>query len=144
MTTKQPRYYLPARYYLPVTLEQLQNLQSLLDVRAREPNPDAEVFQLLEGVRKTRVDAATSREKVQNDAAALGAEETNVSGRIKRAAKYVNELLSYGGIFPGQGPFGSTLEYRYHDGDLEDEIGQMRRLADGLNQLADALESDAE
>ncbi len=72
------------------------------------------------------------------------ATETNVSERIKRAEKHVNEQLSYGGIFPSTGPFGSTLEYRYQDGDLVDEIGQMRRLAGALNQLADALESDAE
>ncbi|MNJ41092.1 hypothetical protein D3C81_1937420 [compost metagenome] len=70
--------------------------------------------------------------------------ETNVSERIKRAEKHVNEQLSYGGIFPGSGPFGSTLEYRYQDGNPEDEIDQMRRLADALNQLANALESEAE
>lgn len=71
------------------------------------------------------------------------ATETNVSERIKRAEKLVNEQLSYGGIFPSTGPFGSTLEYRYRDGDLVDEIGQMRRLAGALNQLADALETDS-
>lgn len=70
--------------------------------------------------------------------------ETNVSKRIKLAEKHVNEQLSYGGIFPGTGPFGRTLEYRYQDGDLVDEIGQMRRLADALNSLADALESEAD
>ncbi|WP_456017470.1 hypothetical protein [Pseudomonas fluorescens] len=72
------------------------------------------------------------------------ATETNVSGPIKQAEKRVNEQLSYGGIFPATGPFGSTLEYRYQDGDLVDEIGQMRRLASALNHLADALESDTE
>lgn len=71
------------------------------------------------------------------------ATDASVSERIKRAEKHVNEQLSYGGIFPGSGPFGSTLEYRYQDGDLGDEIGQMRRLADALNQLAEALESEA-
>nr|CEK42505.1 hypothetical protein PQBR55_0126 [Pseudomonas fluorescens SBW25] len=41
------------RYCLPVTLDQLQSLQSILDaVSAREANPDAEVFHLLEVVRK--------------------------------------------------------------------------------------------
>ncbi|MBA1203644.1 hypothetical protein G7009_18135 [Pseudomonas capeferrum] len=69
------------------------------------------------------------------------ATEANVSERIIQAEKHVNEQLSYGGIFPSTGPFGSTLEYRYHDGDLEGEIGQMRRLADAFIQLADALES---
>lgn len=69
--------------------------------------------------------------------------ETEASERIKRAEKHVNEQLSYGGIFPSTGPFGSTLEYRYQDGDLVEEIGQMRRLADALNSLADALESEA-
>ena len=68
--------------------------------------------------------------------------DTNASERISRAEKHVNEQLSYGGIFPGTGPFGGTLEYRYHDGNLADEIGQMRRLADAFSQLADALESD--
>ncbi|MFW5301077.1 hypothetical protein ACOAMY_17290 [Pseudomonas aeruginosa] len=69
---------------------------------------------------------------------------TNVSERIKRAEKHVNEQLSYGGIFSITGPFGSALEYRYQDGDLVDEIGQMRRLADALKNLADALESETE
>ncbi|NIE78362.1 hypothetical protein F3J45_28450 [Pantoea sp. Ap-967] len=64
--------------------------------------------------------------------------------RIERAEKHVNEQLSYGGIFPLNGPFGKTLELRYWDGDLADEIGQMRRLADALNQLADALETEAD
>ncbi|AXQ50960.1 hypothetical protein DZC31_30035 (plasmid) [Stenotrophomonas rhizophila] len=68
--------------------------------------------------------------------------ETNVSEWIKRAEKQLNEQLSYGGISPSTGPFGSTLEYRYQDGDLVDEIGQMRRLAAALSSLADALESE--
>lgn len=71
------------------------------------------------------------------------ATETTVTERVKRAEKHVNEQLSYGGIFPSTGPFGRTLEYRYQDGDLLDEIGQLRRLADALNSLADALEADA-
>ncbi|MBA6105265.1 hypothetical protein [Pseudomonas monteilii] len=69
--------------------------------------------------------------------------ETNVSERVKRAEKHLNEQLSYGGIFPSTGPFGNTLEYRYQDGDLVDEICQMRRLADALSSLADALEPEA-
>lgn len=32
----------------------------------------------------------------------------------------------------------------YQDGDLVDEIGQIRRLADALNSLADVLESEAD
>jgi len=44
------------------------------------------------------------------------ATDTNVSERIKRAEIHVNEQLSYGGIFPSTGPFGSNLEYRYQDG----------------------------
>jgi hypothetical protein len=32
------------------------------------------------------------------------------------------------------------LQYRYQDGDLVDEIAQMRRLATALNVLATALE----
>lgn len=67
--------------------------------------------------------------------------DTNETERIKQAEKQVNEQLSYGGIFPSTGSFGRTLEYRYQDGDLLDEIGQMRRLATALNNLADALES---
>lgn len=69
---------------------------------------------------------------------------TDGGERIKRAEKHVNEQLSYGGVFPSIGPFGRTLEYRYQDGDLVDEIGQMRRLAKALSDLADALESEAE
>lgn len=72
------------------------------------------------------------------------ATERNVGEGVRQAEKHVNEQLSYGGIFPSTGPFGSALEYRYHDGDLVAEIGQMRRLASALKQLADALESDAE
>lgn len=61
------------RYYLPVTLDQLQNLQSMLDtVSAREANPDAEVFQLLEIVRKTRSDAAKSCQQTQEHASKFG------------------------------------------------------------------------
>ncbi|MNF64515.1 hypothetical protein D3C81_1403210 [compost metagenome] len=64
-----------ARYYLPVTLDQLQHLQSVLDtVSSREANPDAEVFQLLEVVRKTRADAAKSSQKAQEHADILGAD----------------------------------------------------------------------
>ncbi|MEZ1438219.1 hypothetical protein QVM41_18290 [Pseudomonas shirazica] len=70
------------------------------------------------------------------------ATETNASERIKRAEKHLSEQLSYGGIFPTTGPYGGTVEYRYQDGDLADEIGQMRRLADAFSQLADALESE--
>jgi hypothetical protein len=69
---------------------------------------------------------------------------TDVSERIKRAEKHANEQLSYGGVLPSIGPFGSMLEYRYQDGDLLDEIGQMRRLAKALGDLADVLESEAE
>lgn len=72
------------------------------------------------------------------------ATESNAGERIRRAEKQVNEQLSYGGIVPSTGPFGGTLEYRYQDGDLVDEIGQIRRLASALNNLADALESEAE
>lgn len=58
-----------ARYYLPVTLDQLQSLQSILDaVSAREANPDAEVFHLLEVVRKSRTDAAKSMQRMQQNA----------------------------------------------------------------------------
>jgi len=71
------------------------------------------------------------------------ATETHVSERIKRAEKQVNEQLSYGGIVPSIGALGGTLEYRYQDGDLVDEIGQIRRLAAALSNLADALESEA-
>ena len=88
---------------------------------------------------------------LEGDAAAILANtnvkiqlRSKVSERIERAEKHVNEQLSYGGIFSSAGPFGSTLEYRYRDGDLVDEIGQMRRLADALNSLADALESEAQ
>lgn len=68
--------------------------------------------------------------------------ETNESVRINQAEKKVNEQLSYGGILPNHGPFGRTLEYRYQEGNLVDEIGQMRRLASALINLADALESE--
>lgn len=81
---------------------------------------------------------------VATSAGADTAANTSVSERTKRAEKHVNEQLSYGGIYPGTGPFGRTLEYRYHDGDLVAEIGQMRRLADALNNLADTLESEAD
>lgn len=63
---------------------------------------------------------------------------------VDRAAKHVNEQLSYGGIFPCAGPYGQMLDYRYQDGDLTAEIEQMRRLADALHRLADALEEEGQ
>lgn len=67
---------------------------------------------------------------------------TLATSQITRAEKQVNEQLSYGGILPRKGPYGRSFEYRYQEGDLLDEIGQMRRMADALNNLADTLESE--
>jgi hypothetical protein len=48
--------------YLPVSLKHLQFLQALLDAAsAREADPDAEVFKLLDAVRKTRGEAVKSK-----------------------------------------------------------------------------------
>lgn len=50
--------------YLPVSLKHLEFLQALLDAAsAREADPDAEVFQLLDSVRKTRGEAVKSRHR---------------------------------------------------------------------------------
>lgn len=54
------------RYQLAVTLGQLQDLQTLLETAsAGEADPDAEVFQLLDLVRKTRVEAIKFKQRNQ-------------------------------------------------------------------------------
>lgn len=57
---------------------------------------------------------------------------------IETAEKNLRVQLNYGGIV--QTPEGRMLVMEYHEGDLPDEIGQMRRLASAFSSLADALE----
>ena len=53
MTTTEPLYQLP-----PVTLAQLDDLKNALEAMSNgEADPDAEVFKLLDLVRKTRAEA---------------------------------------------------------------------------------------
>lgn len=57
---------------------------------------------------------------------------------IKEADKRLTEQLNYGGITLD--PDTNRLVMDYAQGDLTDEIGQMRRLSQAFDQLADALE----
>lgn len=65
-----------------------------------------------------------------------------IESRVKRAEREVHACLNYGGIFHDGGPTTQELELAYDQGDLSDEIPQMRRFAAALNELADALEAD--
>jgi hypothetical protein len=61
------------RYYLPVTLDQLTKLQSILKTLSdREANSDGELFQLLEVVRQTRDESAEAQQKAHVYDSALG------------------------------------------------------------------------
>lgn len=62
--------------------------------------------------------------------------------RVNDAEKRVIALLNYGGIHldPTHSPGRLTLEYQ--QGDLSDEVGLMRDLAQALTDLADALEGE--
>lgn len=55
-------------------------------------------------------------------------------------AKKVNSLLNYGGLFINGGPSDRIIEIAYYQGELPNEIDNMRELANSLNLLADALE----
>lgn len=60
------------RYQLAVTLDQLSDLQTMLEtVSSRETDPDAEVFRLLDLVRKTRVDAIKFKQRNQDRGAEI-------------------------------------------------------------------------
>ncbi|EGR1049103.1 hypothetical protein RZ186_003335 [Vibrio cholerae] len=63
-----------------------------------------------------------------------------MSNRVKKAENEVYQCLNYGGIFHDEAPTSKAIELAYEQGDLSDEIPQMRRLANALNELADALE----
>lgn len=56
---------------------------------------------------------------------------------IEAAEKRLRVQLNYGGIVHDPADHKLVMEYR--QGDLSDEIGQMRRLASAFNELADAL-----
>ncbi|MGX1201158.1 hypothetical protein [Marinobacter sp. MBR-105] len=60
--------------------------------------------------------------------------------RIAAAEKRVHGFLNYGGIHLEHTPAPGILTLEYQQGDLKDEIGNMRGMADALNELADALE----
>jgi hypothetical protein len=62
------------------------------------------------------------------------------SMRVKQAEKKVDALLNYGGIHLDHAHSPGHLSLEYQQGDLLDEVGQMRDLAGALNELADALE----
>lgn len=57
----EPRYELP-----PLTLSQLDQLKTVLETAsANEPDPDAEVFALLDLVRKARANAIKLKRQVE-------------------------------------------------------------------------------
>lgn len=57
---------------------------------------------------------------------------------IESAEKRLRAQLNYGGI--AHDPTDHKLVMEYRQGDLPDEIGQMRRLASAFKELADAFE----
>ena len=67
-----------------------------------------------------------------------------MSNRVKEAENEVYQCLNYGGIFHDEAPTSKAIELAYEQGDLSDEIPQMRRLANALNELADALEAETD
>lgn len=70
--------------------------------------------------------------------------EREIEDRVKRAEVEVHACLNYGGVFHDGGPTSKELEIAYEQGELSDEIPQMRRFAAALNELADALEAGNE
>ncbi|OOG83211.1 hypothetical protein B0E42_20465 [Pseudomonas sp. A25(2017)] len=74
-------------YQLDVTLGQLQDLESLLETAsAGEADPDAEVFQLLDLVRKTRIEAIKFKQRNQE-------RMTEVLGRLEEVQKQQSPTL---------------------------------------------------
>lgn len=59
-------------------------------------------------------------------------------GSIREAEKNLTGQLNYGGLVQDSATRRLVLDYK--QGDLVDEIGQMRRLAQAFLELADALE----
>ena len=98
-----------ARYYLPVTLDQLQSLQSILDaVSAREADPDAEVFHLLEVVRRTRTDAAKSMLRMQQNASEVSTDP--IAPALRAVVWLRDELRAMG--FASKRPANTPSEIR--------------------------------
>ncbi len=60
--------------------------------------------------------------------------------RIQAAEKQLTALLNYGGIYVNGGNQNRHIALAYQEGDLSDEVGQMRDLATAFSELADALE----
>lgn len=69
----------------------------------------------------------------------LAVEDANE--RVKSAERQVQACLNYGGVFVGGTHTNQELELVYQQGDLKDEVPQMRRFASALNNLADALDA---
>ena len=63
-----------------------------------------------------------------------------MSDQAKKAEKRLTALLNYGGIQLDNTNSPGYLSLEYRQGDLADEIPQMRRLAKAFSDLADALE----
>lgn len=64
--------------------------------------------------------------------------------RIEAAEKRLTALLNYGGIHHDRMHSPGHLTMEWQQGDLADEVGQMRSLASAFNELADALERKPE
>lgn len=60
---------------------------------------------------------------------------------VQKAKKKLEVELNYGGIFVGNSHTTKHISMAYEQGDLPDEIGQMRRIANAFNNLANTLES---
>lgn len=63
--------------------------------------------------------------------------------RVRQAEKRINALLNYGGIHLDHVHSPGYLSLEYQQGDLSDEIGQMRNLSNAFADLADALEANS-
>lgn len=59
---------------------------------------------------------------------------------IHSAERELQNLLNYGGINLTQPPSPGRLSIDFRQGDLSQEIRQMRRLSDAFSRLADALQ----
>lgn len=61
--------------------------------------------------------------------------------RVEQAERNLTAQLNYGGIFIDHQHTSRHITMEYEQGDLPDEIGQMRRLAEAFTELADAREA---
>jgi len=62
---------------------------------------------------------------------------------LAQAEQRLESLLNYGGIHLDDTQIPTRLTFQYQDGDVADEIAQMRRIGNAFLELADRVEAQA-